>query len=207
MLKTETHKKCTKCEKALPLSDFYFCSSNKDKHHNTCKNCASKNSKQWRANNKERMKSNIERWRANNKEKLRRIRKEWRINNIERDKQSKKRYRDRIIKIPERKLNQRISELICKSLKRGSKGGRHWETLVGYTINELKEHLEKQFRPGMSWNNYGMWHIDHKKPKTSFDFKSPDDDGFKQCWALGNLQPLWAKDNINKGVKIFNSVS
>jgi hypothetical protein len=55
----------------------------------------------------------------------------------------------------------------------------------------------------MTWDNYGVfgWHIDHVRPKASFNFTSPDDEEFKQCWALENLQPLWWKDNITKSDK------
>ena len=61
-------------------------------------------------------------------------------------------------------------------------------------------HLEKQFKEGMTWNNYGYygWHIDHIRPVSSFNFNSYDDPEFKECWALSNLQPLWGKENISK---------
>ncbi|MFW5903050.1 MAG: HNH endonuclease signature motif containing protein, partial [archaeon] len=65
------------------------------------------------------------------------------------------------------------------------------EDLVGYTFNELKEHLENQFTDKMNWGNYGdYWEIDHIKPKSSFDFEKPEDQEFKDCWSLDNLQPL-----------------
>jgi hypothetical protein len=84
---------------------------------------------------------------------------------------------------------------------RANKAGRSWESLVGYTLYDLKRHLEARFLPGMSWENYGAWHIDHIRPRASFTYTSPEDDAFKQCWALDNLQPLWAEDNIRKGHK------
>lgn len=85
----------------------------------------------------------------------------------------------------------------------GNKGGRHWESLVGYTLEQLKDHLESLFQSGMLWDNYGFygWHIDHKRPISSFSFTEPEDEEFKQCWALENLQPLWAEDNIKKSDK------
>ena len=81
--------------------------------------------------------------------------------------------------------------------------GRHWEGLVDYTLDDLIQHLEKQFQVGMNWANHGRygWHIDHIKPKASFSFTSSDDIEFRQCWALDNLQPLWAEDNLRKGSK------
>ncbi len=83
---------------------------------------------------------------------------------------------------------------IRKSL-RGNKNGSPWELLVGYTVTDLKKHLQRQFGPGMSWNNYGEWHIDHIIPINAFNFNSSDDMDFKRCWALKNLQPLWAHEN------------
>ena len=114
----------------------------------------------------------------------------------------KRRYR-KIKNNPKLKLRQRISSAIGKSLN-GKKHNIHWECLVGYSLSELKTHLETQFKPGMSWQNHSIkgWHIDHKIPVSAFNFKTPDDIDFKRCWALSNLQPLWAKDNIIKSNKL-----
>ena len=103
------------------------------------------------------------------------------------------------------KLNRNIRSSMCNSLKyNGSKNGRHWEGLVGYTLMDLKKHLEKKFLPGMSWDNWGIngWHIDHKIPISAFNFTDPSHTDFKRCWSLKNLQPLWAFDNISKNDKL-----
>lgn len=102
-------------------------------------------------------------------------------------------------------LNHRISSAIGKALK-SHKAGRHWETIVGYTLQELMDHLESKFRPGMTWANIGQWHIDHVKPLALFEFKGPDDPQFKEAWALDNLQPLWASENMSKGTKYKDSI-
>ena len=96
-------------------------------------------------------------------------------------------------------LNEKISSGIRISLRNG-KDGRSWERLVDFNISQLIKHLESLFRPGMTWDKVlnGEIHIDHKRPKASFNFESPDDQEFKQCWSLDNLQPLWAKDNLRK---------
>lgn len=73
--------------------------------------------------------------------------------------------------------------------------------LLGYSTKELLEHLESKFLDGMTWDNYGKWHVDHIRPDSSFQYKSTYDKDFKECWALSNLQPLWAKDNLKKGNK------
>lgn len=59
-------------------------------------------------------------------------------------------------------------------------------------------HIEARFVDGMSWENYGEWHIDHVTPLSWFQYKSVTDEGFSAAWALNNLQPLWAEDNLSK---------
>lgn len=101
-------------------------------------------------------------------------------------------------------LHSRISCLVRDCLKNRSKNGRRWQDLVGYSIDDLRQHLEKQFSDGMSWEKFlaGEIHIDHKIPVSAFNFINPEDIDFKRCWALTNLQPLWAADNIRKKDKL-----
>lgn len=78
-----------------------------------------------------------------------------------------------------------------------AKGTRSWHKLVGYTADDLKAHLESQFEPWMSWENYGAeWHIDHIRPIASFDLTAPGQ--IEACWALSNLRPLHAVENMRK---------
>jgi hypothetical protein len=72
--------------------------------------------------------------------------------------------------------------------------------LLGCSRQELKQHLEKQFQDGMTWDNYGAWHIDHRLPCASFDLS--DQAQQKICFHYTNLQPLWAKDNLRKGARV-----
>jgi len=87
---------------------------------------------------------------------------------------------------------------------RNNKNGRYWEKSVNYNLQDLKNHIEKLFKPGMSWENYGEWHIDHIIPISLWKFESYQDREFKQCWALANLQPLWAEENLIKNNKVEN---
>jgi hypothetical protein len=82
----------------------------------------------------------------------------------------------------------------------GSKSGSILKNLP-FTIDELKQHLELQFLPGMSWDNYGQWHIDHRVPDSSFTYVAMNDEDFMKSWSLANLQPLWADDNFRKSAK------
>lgn len=86
---------------------------------------------------------------------------------------------------------------IAQSLK-GKKNRRSWIDFVDYTVADLKIHLERQFLPGMTWENRKLWHVDHVRPIAQFSFTDPEDEDFKACWALTNLRPMWAADNIRK---------
>lgn len=81
------------------------------------------------------------------------------------------------------------------------KGGRKCFDLLGYSLDELKAHLERQFVRGMGWANMGEWHIDHIVPLASFTITGPDDPELRRAWALPNLRPLWAADNLRKHAK------
>jgi len=99
---------------------------------------------------------------------------------------------------PTQKLRSHFGAAISHALKGSGKGGRSWQELVGYRAEDLRDHLERQFTKGMTWENYGEWHVDHIIPLSSFEYTSPDDPEFKACWALTNLRPLWARENIRK---------
>ena len=77
---------------------------------------------------------------------------------------------------------------------------------LGCSPSFLKQYLESQFLPGMSWENYGYygWHIDHIKPLSTFDLTDPDQ--FRRACHYTNLQPMWAFDNLSKGSRITNDL-
>ncbi len=74
--------------------------------------------------------------------------------------------------------------------------------LLGCSIETFKKHIEKQFKPGMTWANHGSktWHIDHIIPCKSFDLN--DKQQQKKCFNYKNLQPLKAIENLKKGSKM-----
>jgi len=180
----------------------------------------------WREKNKEKLKEKRLEYYKKNKETIKIVRKKYLIkfkkNNPELYKEKmrvkRKKYtlkhpekiKERVRKYTNRRyhndkkynLNNRISKAIRKSL-RGNKRGRHWEDLVGYTVEQLIKSLQGKFKNGMGWNNMGKWHVDHKIPISAFNFKSPSDIDFKKCWALDNLQPLWKIDNLEKKDKLI----
>lgn len=103
-------------------------------------------------------------------------------------------------------ITKRISKEIRDYLK-GSKNGRHWEDLVGYTSNELIKRLKKTMPEGYIWADYlkNRLHIDHIIPTSAFNYSSPENPDFKKCWALGNLRLLPKKENLNKHNKLCKS--
>lgn len=102
----------------------------------------------------------------------------------------------------QRRININFTQMIYRSL-RGNKQRRKWKDLVGYDANILIKSIEKKFKFGMTWKNYGKeWHIDHKIPISAFNFENYNHIDFKKCWGLNNLQPLWKHDNLSKGAKL-----
>lgn len=114
-------------------------------------------------------------------------------------KQNKKRGYERKKHDPRFNLNRRIKGGIWLALK-DKKAGRHWETIVNFTLDDLQKHLESLFTDGMNWTEFvnGKIEIDHVLPVELFEFKDDKDILFKICWSLDNLQPLWKEDNNSK---------
>lgn len=125
---------------------------------------------------------------------------QWRLDHLEQYRAyQRERARAKRATDPRFQLDHNMSCAIGAALL-SRKGGRSWELLVGYNLDELIDHLEAKFESGMSWNNYGShWHVDHIVPKSWFAYDSTDDASFRACWALQNLQPLTATDNLRKG--------
>ena len=97
-------------------------------------------------------------------------------------------------------VHHNVAGLVRRGLENHTKSKPTFE-LLGYSVEDLKQHLEKQFTDGMTWENYGKWHIDHIIPRKKLQYETTDDENFFKCWSLSNLQPLWAKDNWSKGSK------
>ena len=224
----EADKTCTKCGVTHPATPEYFHRYNRLKSglQLWCKACKKEYRREYRKANIEKERQQVDEWRKANPERVQARRKrhfeanrdreretgkQWARKNTEKIRKSNKKW---VMANPEKaceikrrytaksknRLSHSIGSRISRSLAAG-KSGCHWEELVDFTIDGLIAHLESQFQPGMTWDNYGEWHIDHIRPIASFDFTSYEDLEFKECWALDNLQPLWAKDNTRKGSK------
>ena len=125
--------------------------------------------------------------------------------NIDKIRKTKRDYeRNRKASDPLYKLVANFRTAIYQVLKESNveKNG-HYFDILGYTPEELINHLEKQFTEGMTWENYGEFHIDHKLPISSFNIKEIGDEEFMKCWSLDNLQPMWGEENIRKSNKVL----
>ena len=171
------------------------------KNHHKYKEKADEYKKQWYQKNKEKIKQKRKKYYNNNKEKVKELNKNYRLSN-------KKKYRDymRNYQVSRRKRDIKF-KILCTLRGRLSKFISKYKNdssclkLLGCTINELKTHLEKRFKKGMTWENYGKrgWHIDHIIPCASFnliDMKQRE-----ECFHYMNLQPLWWWENLSKGKK------
>jgi hypothetical protein len=161
--------------------------------------------KKYYESNKEKISEYYSEWREDNKERLKEYQKKWREENRDKLRKTKRDYeRNRKASDPLYKLISNFRTAIYQVLKESNveKNG-HYFDILGYTPEELINHLEKQFTEGMTWENYGEFHVDHKLPISSFDIKEIGDEEFMRCWCLDNLQPMWGEENIRKSNKIL----
>lgn len=223
------NKKCTFCKVEKSTSQFgkkhrKTRKGNIKEYINIyCMKCATLKVKLWRKSNPEKVKEQNssskakkykENWLSNNKDKRQEYEKQYYLNNIDKFKErsqsiqfkntkraykKNRRHNDLIFR-----LRGNISNAILKALKRGksNKAGQSILQYLNYTIQDLKIHIEKQFDSQMSWINYGIyWHIDHIIPQSCLPYSSMKDNNFNKCWALENLRPLEAKQNMLDGLR------
>ena len=178
-------KQCSGCKLEKPKSEFGRDRTRPDGLRPYCKKCKARESRLYRERNPEASARASERWGKLNPESVR---------------LKGKRHREK----PENRIHHTISSRIYAALK--GKRGAKTADILGYSFAEQAKHLERQFLRGMSWDNYGEWHIDHIIPLSSFEIDGPDDPNLRRAWALTNLRPLWRLDNIRKSAKILHLI-
>ena len=157
--------------------------------------------------NREKRLQYFSEWQKNNQEHRKKYLKEYREKNADDIRKTKREYeRNRKATDPLYKLISNFRTAIYQVLKenRVDKNQSYFDVLQ-YTPEQLIVHLEKQFTEGITWENYGEWHVDHKQPISSFNIQEMGDSEFMKCWSLENLQPMWGEENIRKSNKIFNN--
>lgn len=211
-------KTCIKCEIEKEYSEFHKYKQSKDGYRYVCKICRKEEKKEYYLknydkisvynteywlSNKDRITPRVIKWRKDNKDKVKKYQKKYETNNQEKLKKYRKENKHlsngRIKKYEKNNPNYSIGRrLVRRTLKYiGKEKYDNSFNILGYTPKQLKERLECQFKEGMTWKNYGKWHVDHKKPLSLFDKETP----IHIMNALCNLQPLWAKDNLSKNNK------
>lgn len=166
-----------------------------------------------RLQGKRRNKANREyfrKWRAEHKEEQATYKRQWQRDNADSVNRRCREYTKR--RKPERcarrylryrtDISFRLRKIVSSRIRHALQGrgkGHPSKTLLGCTIEYLKEYLELKFQNEMSWINYGRggWHVDHIIPCSAFDLS--DDSQLAKCFHYSNLQPLWEKDNLRKG--------
>jgi len=206
-------KICTSCGVAKEIEEFHRDRTTTDGRYPICKECKNTKHRRYYLANTEKEIARVMRSRKKHLEKYTQTIAKWRVANRKRINDNQNRryaenpekiraYARKVISSLKGKLNNTIKSRIGKGL-RGSKKGQHWEDLVGFTVEQLKGHLEKMFTPEMNWDNYGtVWEIDHKIPIAIFNYERPEDIDFRICWSLNNLQPLNYSENRSKRDKI-----
>lgn len=175
-------KQCSKCKLSKSLDAFYKRSASKDGLQSVCKNCSDKKRNEirdakWDAYI-EYARSYSERFR-------------------ERDRSRKTRYvTNRCRTDIQFRLSMYLRNRLRTALKKNIRCGSAVRDL-GCTLDELRVHLESLFKPGMTWDNHGKWHIDHIVPLCSFDLT--DREQLLKACHYTNLQPLWSEENLSKG--------
>lgn len=152
-----------------------------------------------RKENPERFKLVQKRYRDRHKEGRYKACISWRKRNMDKWRAIESRVRAKRLADPKYRLCKRVGQLLRNSLG-SAKAGRSWADLVDFTYEQLCDHLRAQFTEGMTWDLLisGAIQIDHIRPVASFNYTSPDDPQFKECWALSNLRPMWAPENSSK---------
>lgn len=217
-------KQCNKCLKTLSKGDFYprygvcktcsrlirkeYYQNHKEhlqelslKYYQENKDVKSEQMRVWRNNNKLKLQQSKKVWKDNNKERVALQNKAYRENNRAKINAFFRKYaKERYKSDPLFKLSKTLRVRMWGALKKIDQEEIATIDFLGCSVEELKKHLESKFKPGMTWDNYGLygWHIDHIDPLALATNSKEMIDLFHYT----NLQPLWAEDNLSKGDKI-----
>jgi hypothetical protein len=203
-------KICKKCFLEKKICEFDKKIGNKDNLNNKCKECRRKYINDYNLKNAEKKRLQQKEYyhRNRDKELIRSSAKHKKFKEQEIDYRKKNRH-----KINEREKNRYNNDILYRiktnmrnrlklflKTQRVSKINTTLE-IVGGSPEIIKEHIEKQFLDGMSWENYGFrgWHIDHIIPLSLAKTKEE----IYQLCHYTNLQPLWCEDNLKKGSKLY----
>jgi len=195
-------KQCSFCRTLKPFSEFNRCSSRSDGKQAYCRDCCKIKKSEWYSENSEREKMAAKDWYAKNRDRSLETSRIYQQKNRDSIREYERQYKRKRREDPRYRMIRRVRHRLWFGLKRLGKGKRARSfDIVGCSQNYFIKHIESQFSEGMSWENYGKWHIDHIKPLAT---AKSENEATKLCHYT-NLQPLWAKENLRKGAKIGHS--
>ena len=214
-------KRCRICGKIKNIIEFHKKKDTQDGYRNECKECIKELQKKYKEfpdfkekrkdydkiryeEKREQILERKKEYHIENREKILKEKREYRKKEENKDraqtygKMYRTEYKDKFYKY--RRNNPHIiawRSLLYSTLNRlGTEKQGHTIDMLGYSALELKEYIENQFQPGMTWENHGIWHVDHIIPV--INFKSDTD--VKIVCALDNLRPLWATTREIDGI-------
>lgn len=199
-------KTCNCCKENKEKNLFSKNNARPDGLNYICKECNNKKKRAWLAVNKKHVIEYRSEYHKINKEKASLKSREWKKRNADHIRDYDKKYKARQIK---ENLAFRLRRILrsraCNAMRSAGKTSKDkagsFVADLGCTPLELIRHIEKLFKPGMTWDNYGSrgWHIDHIRPLSLFDLTKREE--FLIAGHYTNLQPLWAEENLKKGNK------
>jgi len=198
-------KVCYRCKNLKPHSCFYQDNTTKDKLKVSCKECISKYSKLYNILNKDKIQIKNKEWKTKNAEYAKKCTSLYFENNKNYlYKKSTEYHNNRYNIDPIFKLKKLLRNRINKAIFNKNITFKTTE-LIGCSLIQFKLYLESQFKPEMTWENYGnIWEIDHKIPCALFDLT--DIEQQKQCFHYTNTQPLFKTTEIAKSFGYINEM-
>lgn len=189
-------KTCIMCCKSKLKVEF-------NSKQSRCKDCQSLYKKDYYAANKKYINQKSKEWRNLNPDRNRELKRNWEYKD-----RAAWRARRRIKEAEWRKTNPQLR--LALNMRRRlnhmlhGRASKSSQELLGCSYIELKDYIESLFTPGMTWENYGDWHVDHIYPLSKVDLTNPDE--LARVCHYTNLQPLWAEDNLRKAAKVLESI-
>lgn len=186
----DNSKKCKKCNIVKAFTEFTKNKRTKDKMHPWCKDCANLNFNNYYYKNCTELRKKNNEWKINNPDKVRSQTRKWKSNKIK---------TDPLFRLSLNVRNRLAMALKAKKWNKTSKFNEY----IGCSLEDLKIHLETQFKKGMTWDNWGhgadKWNIDHIIPISSAN----NEFEIYKLSHYTNLQPLWHKENRQKWNKVL----
>lgn len=194
-------KRCYYCKLDLEISNYHKCSSKKDGLQSMCKDCKKELARKRYNKDKEYFVNKQREYRKKNKESLDLNRKNYREKNKEALLKKQREYeKERYHSDSKYRLTKNIRSRTLSAFKAlGVKKETKTMSMLGCTIDELKDHIESLFTDGMNWENQGQWHIDHIIPISS----AKNNEDLMKLSHYTNLQPMWEIENKRKSNKIL----